>query len=78
MRSEANGNWQTYHLSHGELYVTASMTIAGQGPSASVIDQQTGGNRVLELHPAAAGSSVTVSGVQITGGDGYAHSQPAG
>ena len=61
---------QTYDLMHGELDLTAAMTIVGQGSSATEIDQQTGsGNRVLEINPAAAGSSVTISGVEITGGD---------
>jgi hypothetical protein len=61
---------QTYDLSYGELNLKASMTIVGQGSSATEIDQQTGsGNRVLEIDPATAGSSVTVSGVEITGGD---------
>lgn len=61
---------QTYDLSHGELNLKASTTIVGQGSSATEIDQQTGsGNRVLEIDPATAGSSVTVSGLEITGGD---------
>lgn len=61
---------QTYDLSHGELNLKASTVIVGQGSSATEIDQQTGsGNRVLEIDPATAGSSVTVSGLEITGGD---------
>src|ERR1700722_15376039 len=61
---------QTYDLSHGELNLKASTTIVGQGSSATEIDQQTGsGNRVLEIDPVTAGSSVTVSGLEITGGD---------
>ncbi len=60
---------QTYDLSHGQLNLTAAMTLAGQGSSASEIDQQTGSGRVLAIAPAAASSSVTVSGVEITGGD---------
>src|ERR1700722_3237211 len=62
---------QTYDLSHGELNLRAATTIAGQGSSATEIDQQSGsGNRVLEIDPTAAGSSVTVNGVEITGGGG--------
>lgn len=61
---------QTYDLLHGELNLKASTTIVGQGSSATEIDQQTGsGNRVLEIDPATAGSSVTVSEIEITGGD---------
>jgi hypothetical protein len=61
---------QTYDLTHGTLDLTAAMTIAGAGSSASEIDQQTGsGYRVLEINPAAAGAAVTISGVEITGGD---------
>jgi hypothetical protein len=60
----------TYDLAHGTLGLTAAMTITGAGSAASEIDQQTGsGNRVLEIDPAAAGSTVTISGVEITGGD---------
>ena len=61
---------QTYDLLHGELNLKASMTILGQGSSATEIDQQTGsGSRVLEISPTTAGSSVTVGGIEITGGD---------
>lgn len=61
---------QTYDLLHGELNLKASTTVVGQGSSATEIDQQTGsGNRVLEIAPTTAGSSVTISGVEITGGD---------
>ncbi len=60
---------QTYDLSHGQLNLTAAMTLAGQGSSATEIDQQGGSGRVLAIDPATADSSVTVSGVEITGGD---------
>jgi hypothetical protein len=61
---------QTYDLTHGTLDLTAAMTIAGAGSAASEIDQQTGsGYRVLEINPAAAGSAVAISGVELTGGD---------
>lgn len=61
---------QTYDLTHGTLDLTAAMTIAGAGSAASEIDQQTGsGYRVLEINPAATGAAVTISGVEITGGE---------
>jgi hypothetical protein len=59
---------QTYDLSHGQLDLTAAMTLAGQGASATEIEQ-SGSARVLAIAPTTAGSSVTVSGVEITGGD---------
>src|ERR1700753_1106507 len=52
----------------GQLSVTASTTITGQGSASTEIDQQTSGSRVLSIAPTAAGSSVTISGVEITGG----------
>lgn len=60
---------QTYVLTHGELNLTASVTIAGHSASATEIDQHSAGSRVLEVDPVAANSSVTVSGIEITGGD---------
>ena len=57
-----------YRLMHGQLSVTASTTISGQGSASTEIDQQTSGSRVLSIVPSAAGSSVTISGVEITGG----------
>src|SRR6202012_63090 len=57
-----------YRLMHGQLGVTASTTISGQGSASTEIDQQTSGSRVLSIAPSAAGSSVTISGVEITGG----------
>ncbi|HTU97076.1 MAG TPA: choice-of-anchor Q domain-containing protein [Solirubrobacteraceae bacterium] len=57
-----------YRLMHGQLSITASMTIAGQGSASTEIDQQSSGSRVLSIAPTAAGSSVTISGVELTGG----------
>ncbi len=57
-----------YRLMHGQLNLTASMTIAGAGSASTEIDQQTGGSRVLAITPPTSGALVTISGVEITGG----------
>ncbi len=55
----------TYALSLGELDLTQSATIVGQGASATKIAQTDGTDRVLEI---GAGPAVTVQGLEITGG----------
>jgi CSLREA domain-containing protein len=59
---------QPYRLTHGQLNVTASTTIAGQGSASTEIEQQTSGSRVMAITPPTSGASVTISGVEITGG----------
>lgn len=61
----ASATPQVYSLTLGELYVTSSVTLKGAGPGTSVIEQH--GQRVFELNPPASGT-VTISGVEITGG----------
>jgi hypothetical protein len=54
-----------YQLSDGELAITANMTIDGQGPSHTTIQQTDGTDRVIHVTTASA---VAITGVTITGG----------
>jgi CSLREA domain-containing protein len=51
----------------GDLDVTADVTIAGEGASASIIDGG-GLDRVFDIDPAATGARVAISGVTIQNG----------
>ena len=62
----------TYDLTHGELSITAPVTIAGLGASASntKIVQETGsGSRVLSIFLNVVAGQVSISDVEITGGN---------
>lgn len=54
----------TYTLSQGSLQLLASMTITGEGSSATTIEQ-TAADRVIFSN---GGTSIAISGVTITGG----------
>jgi hypothetical protein len=61
----------SYDLSHGELQITAPMTISGQGATASdtkIVQQANSGNRVLDIVLPSAGQ-VTIADLEITGGN---------
>jgi hypothetical protein len=58
----------------GPLAITADMTIAGAGESATTIEQTSSGDGVVQITSPVA--SVTVSDLTITGGDAVGISQP--
>src|SRR5262249_50848984 len=55
----------------GDLDVTGDLEIAGAGAAVPTV-QRAGGDRVRDVDPAAAGLTVRVSGVTISGGGGVA------
>jgi len=69
----------TYTLSlaaeEGDLVITSPLTLAGQGPSQTIIDA-AGTGRVLDMQSGAG--SVTISGVSIVNGAGAGSAYGAG
>lgn len=61
-------NPQTIRVNTGELLITESVTITGPGSTKVVLDAQ-GMNRVINISIPAPGSTVTLSGLTITGGN---------
>ncbi len=65
----------------GELDVEAPMTIEGKGPGGAggtTIKQTDGCDRVLEIAPSSGGGVVTVSDLEVTGGDAFANDSTDG
>ena len=61
-------NWQTIGLTSGELVIDKSITIIGPGPNMlGVYQSPNSGVRVFHVIP---GSTVTIAGLTINGGDG--------